>query len=165
MAELLEQQFLTLSLKEEKYAIPVGRVLEVLEYAKITKLPRAATYLKGLIDLRGRGVPVLDLALRFRLQETEVTKDTAIVVVEMAGEESAMVVGLIADAVHEVVEIASDLVEPVPKFGTGSVQDFLSGVGRKDDRFVLILDIDRLFKVDEAGIPTETAAEAETMNA
>lgn len=104
MAELLEQQFLTLSLNEEKYAIPVGRVLEVLEYTKITRLPRMTAYLKGLIDLRGRGIPVLDLALRFGLNETEVAKDTAIVVVEMAGDECPLVVGLIADSVHEVIE-------------------------------------------------------------
>jgi purine-binding chemotaxis protein CheW len=126
VTELLEQQYLTLSLQGEKYAIPVGRVLEVLEYAKITRLPRMAAYMKGLIDLRGRGVPVLDLALRFGLQESEVAKDTAIVVVEMEGEDGSMVVGLIADAVHEVVEIASDGVEAAPKFGAGATQDFLT---------------------------------------
>jgi purine-binding chemotaxis protein CheW len=157
MAELLEQQFLTLSLKGEKYAIPVGRVLEVLEYAKVTRLPCMTAYLKGLINLRGKGVPVLDLALRFGLQETEVAKDTAIVVVEMVGEEGALVVGLIADSVHEVVEINSDLVEDAPKFGAGSAQDFLKGVGRKDEHFILILDIDRLFKDDEVRIPAEEA--------
>ena len=158
MAELLEHQFLTLSLKGEKYAIPVGRVLEVLEYAKITKLPRTAACLKGLIDLRGRGVPVLDLALRFGMEETEAGKTTAIIVVEMTGEEGAMVVGLIADAVYEVVEIAPDLVETVPKFGSGPAEDFLLGVGRKEGEFILLLDIDRLFKADEVRIPSETEA-------
>lgn len=158
MAELLEHQFLTLSLKDEKFAIPVGRVLEVLEYAKITKLPRTAIYLKGLIDLRGKGIPVLDLALRFGLQEREVAKNSAIVVVEMAGEEGALVVGLIADAVHEVIEIAPDLVEAAPKFGAGPAEDFLSGVGRKDEEFILLLNIDRLFKDDEVRIPVEAAA-------
>jgi purine-binding chemotaxis protein CheW len=158
MAELLEQQFLTLSLKGEKYAIPVGRVLEVLEYAKITRLPRAAAYLKGLIDLRGRGVPVLDLALRFGLLETEAAKDTAIVVVEMEGEDGSMIVGFITDAVHEVVEIPSGLVEAAPKFGVGVAQDFLKGVSRKDEEFILILDIDRLFEADEVRIPVEAEA-------
>ena len=104
MSELLEQQFLTFSLRGEKYAIPVGRVFEVLEYGKITRLPCAETYLKGLINLRGQGVPVLDLALRFGLPETEATRDTAIIVVELDRKEGALIVGLIADAVHEVVE-------------------------------------------------------------
>jgi purine-binding chemotaxis protein CheW len=161
MAELLEQQFLTLSLKSEKYAIPVSRVLEVLEYAKITKLPRTAAYLKGLIDLRGKGVPVLDLALRFGMQETGIAKDTAVVVVEIEGGEGLMVVGLIADSVHEVVEIASDLVDPAPKLGAGSAQDFLKGVGRKDKEFILILDIDRLFEAGEVRVPVGAAEAAE----
>jgi purine-binding chemotaxis protein CheW len=161
MAELLEQQFLTLSLKGEKYAIPVGRVLEVLEYTKITRVPRAAAYMKGLIDLRGRGVPVLDLALRFGLQETQVTKDTAIVVVETAGEGDVLTVGLLTDAVHEVVEISSDRIEPAPRFGTGPAENFLKGVGRRDEGFVLLLDIDRLFETDEV----LAAAEAEAPKA
>jgi purine-binding chemotaxis protein CheW len=161
VAELLEQQFLTLSLKREKYAIPVSRVLEVLEYTKISRLPRMADYLMGLIDLRGRGVPVLDLALRLGLQETEAAKDTAIVVVEMAGEEGTTVVGLLTDAVHEVVEIASDSVEPPPKFNAGAAESFIKGIGRKDEDFILILDIDRLFKADELHI----AAEAEAITA
>ncbi len=155
MEELLEHQFLTLSLKGEKYAIPVGRVLEVLEYTKITRLPRMASYLKGLIDLRGRGIPVLDLALRFGLEETALTTNTAIVVVEMAAGENRVVVGLIADAVHEVVEIPSDFVEDAPKFGAGPAENFLTGIGRKDEHFILVLDIDRLFEVDEIQIPAE----------
>jgi purine-binding chemotaxis protein CheW len=156
MTELLEQQFLTLSLDGDKYAIPVRRVLEVLEYAKLTKLPRAATYLKGLIDLRGHGIPVLDLGLRLGLQETGVNTDKAIIVVEIAGEGSVLVAGLIADAVHEVVEIASGSVEPAPKFGTGAAQDFLSGVSRGDGGFILILDVDRLFRDDELRFPIES---------
>jgi purine-binding chemotaxis protein CheW len=104
MAELLEQQYLILSLQGETYAIPVSRVIEVLEYSKMTKMPSRAAYLKGLIDLRGRGIPVLDLALRFGLHETEVAMDTATSVAEMAGDEGPLVVGLIADSVHEVIE-------------------------------------------------------------
>jgi purine-binding chemotaxis protein CheW len=111
LAEILERQFPTLSLKGEKYAIPVGRVLEVPTSAKIRKLPRTTPYLKGLVDLRGKGVLVMDLALRIGLQKTQVADDTAIVVVEMAGDEGASVVGLIADAVHEVVETTPNLVE------------------------------------------------------
>ena len=158
MTELLGHQFLTLSLKGEKYAIPVGRVLEVLEYVKITKLPRTAAYLKGLINLRGKGVPVLDLALRFGLQEAEMTMNTAIVVVEITGDQGSTVVGFIVDAVHEVVEITPDLVEAAPKFGAGAAQDFLTSVGRRDEEFIMILAIDRLFKDDEVSIPIEAEA-------
>jgi purine-binding chemotaxis protein CheW len=113
--------------------------------------------MKGLIDLRGQGVPVLDLALRFGLHETEVAKDTAIVVVEMTGEEGPLVVGLIADAVHEVVEIDAGHIEAAPSFGAGPAENFLKGVGRKDEQFILFLDIDRLFTDDEVKIPIEEA--------
>jgi purine-binding chemotaxis protein CheW len=156
MPELLENQYLTLSLAGERYAIPVERVLEVLECTRITRLPCQARYLKGLIDLRGRGIPVLDLRLRFGMAEAATTQATAIVVVELAGDEGLTVVGLLADAVHEVVEIDAGKVEAAPRFGAsgadGLAGDFLKGIGRRDDEFLLILELDRIF--DAADLST-----------
>jgi purine-binding chemotaxis protein CheW len=161
MPELLKNQYLTLSLAGEHYAIPVERVLEVLEYTRITKLPCQAQYLKGLIDLRGRGIPVLDLRLRFGMPETAMTQGTAIIVVELAGEGGAIVVGLLADAVHEVVEIDSEGVEAAPRFGArgagGGAGDFLKGIGRRDEGFLLILDLDRLFDADDVQASVQDA--------
>ncbi len=158
MAEILEFQYLTLSLGKERYAIPVGRVLEVVEHSRVTRLPRTASFMKGLIDLRGKGVPVVDLRLRFGMSETEVTRDTAIVVIELKTAEGQTVVGLLADAVHEVVEIKAERVEKAPSFGAGPAADFLKGVGRMDEAFVLILDIDRIFDAEDTDLAAELAA-------
>lgn len=153
MAELLEQQFLTLSLARERHAVPVISVLEVLEDRATTRLPKTAPYLKGIIDLRGKGIPVMDLRLRFGMSETESSKETAIVVVELADEDGASVVGLLADAVHEVIEIAPEKVEEAPGFGAGPAADFIKGIGRQDEGFVLILDLDRIFAEEGLTLP------------
>lgn len=155
MAELLDSKYLTLTLDGERYALPVGRVREVLEYERATRLPCAASYMKGIINLRGQGVPVLDLRERFGLSATEAAKDTAIVVAEARSGEGARLVGLLADAVHEVVEIAPELMERAPGFGAGASAEFVRGVGRIEGGFVLALDLDRIFE-DEV-IPEPSA--------
>ncbi len=142
-------QYLTFTLNEEQYAVSVGKVREVLEYTRITKLPRTADFMKGIINLRGAGVPVIDLRLKFGMAETPVGKDTAIIVLDVDSRDGSVVVGVLADAVHEVVEIAADKVEPAPRFGTSLSAEFIQGVGKRDDSFIIILDIDRIFNSDE----------------
>ena len=145
-------QYLTFTLNDEHYAVPVSKVREVLEYTRITKLPRTASFMKGLINLRGSGVPVIDLRLKFGMDETPVAKDTAIIVLDVEGTEGSVIVGALADAVHEVVEIAADKVEPAPRFGTKLAAEFIKGVGKRDDAFIIILDIDRIFNSDEVAM-------------
>ncbi|HOX13675.1 MAG TPA: chemotaxis protein CheW [Spirochaetia bacterium] len=142
-------QYLTFTLEGEQYAIGVAKVREVLEHTKITKLPKTAEYMKGLINLRGMGVPVIDLRLKFGMPETPVTKDTSIIVMEVEGPEGPVVVGALADAVHEVVEIEAGSVEPAPKFGTRLATEFIRGVGKRDEGFVILLDIDRIFNSED----------------
>ncbi len=157
-------QYLTFTLDNEQYAIGVAKVREVLEHTKITKLPRTAMFMKGIINLRGAGVPVIDLRLKFGLPETPITKDTSIIVMEVESQDGAVVVGALADAVHEVVDIDEKSVEPAPRFGTRLAAEFIKGVGKKDDLFIIILDIDRIFNAEEisfiADNKTEAAAEA-----
>jgi purine-binding chemotaxis protein CheW len=164
MDDLIEHQYLTFTLDGEQYAIPVARVREVLEYTRITKLPKTAEYMKGIINLRGAGIPVIDLRLKFGLSETPVEKDTAIIVMEVAGLEGNVVVGALADAVHEVIELLGDAVEPAPKFGTRLAADFIQGVGKRDEGFIVIVDIDRVFNAEDksllAGARQETMQEA-----
>lgn len=145
-------QYLTFTLNEEHYAVPVSKVREVLEYTRITKLPRTASFMKGIINLRGSGVPVIDLRLKFGMEETPIAKDTAIIVLDVEGVEGSVIVGALADAVHEVVEIAADKVEPAPRFGTKLAAEFIKGVGKRDDAFIIILDIDRIFNSDEVAM-------------
>ena len=159
-------QFLTFTLDEEQYAIGVAKVREVLKHTKITRLPRTADFMKGIINLRGAGVPVIDLRLKFGLPETPVTKDTSIIVMEVEGQDGNVVVGALADSVHEVVEIDEKAIEPAPRFGTRLAAEFIKGVGKKDDLFIIILDIDRIFNAEEIDfLAAGEAAPAETVNA
>ncbi|MBU0934140.1 MAG: chemotaxis protein CheW [Spirochaetes bacterium] len=158
MMDTTINQFLTFTLNEEQYAVPVSKVREVLEYTRITKLPRTSEYMKGIINLRGSGVPVIDLRLKFGMPETSVAKDTAIIVLDVDGGDGAVVVGALADAVHEVVEIPKDQVEPAPRFGTRLAAEFIQGVGKRDDVFIIILDIDRIFNSDEVAMLRSTEA-------
>jgi purine-binding chemotaxis protein CheW len=157
-------QYLTFTLDNEQYAIGVAKVREVLEHTKITKLPRTALFMKGIINLRGAGVPVIDLRLKFGLPETPITKDTSIIVMEVESQDGPVIVGALADAVHEVVDIDEKAIEPAPRFGTRLAAEFIKGVGKKDELFIIILDIDRIFNAEEISFiqanKEETAAEA-----
>jgi purine-binding chemotaxis protein CheW len=144
------RQYLTFQLEGERYAVSVGQVREVLEYTTITKLPRTEPFMKGLINLRGKGVPVVDLRTRFGMPEIEVTKDTSIIVLEVGGDE--LVVGAMADAVQEVVELDEADIEPAPRFGARLDAEFIAGIGRKDEGFVVILDTDRIFDGEEMDV-------------
>ena len=157
-------QYLTFTLDNEQYAIGVAKVREVLEHTKITKLPRTAEFMKGIINLRGAGVPVIDLRLKFGLPETPITKDTSIIVMEVESQDGSVVVGALADAVHEVVDIDEKSIEPAPRFGTRLAAEFIKGVGKKDDLFIILLDIDRIFNAEEISeIAAEKAESAATV--
>jgi len=157
-------QYLTFTLDIEQYAICVAKVREVLEHTKITKLPRTAAFMKGIINLRGTGVPVIDLRLKFGLPETPITKDTSIIVMEVESLDGPVIVGALADAVHEVVDIDEKSIETAPRFGTRLAAEFIKGIGKRDDLFVIILDIDRIFNAEEiafiAAKKEEASAEA-----
>jgi len=153
-------QYLTFTLDNEQYAIGVAKVREVLEYTKITKLPRTAVFMKGIINLRGAGVPVIDLRLKFGLPETPITKHTSIIVMEVESQDGPVVVGALADAVQEVVDIDEKSIEPAPRFGTRLAAEFIKGVGKKDDLFVILLDIDRIFNAEEISVITTGSEES-----
>jgi len=146
MEEKLETtQYLTFRLAEEVFAIDVERVREILEMTSITKVPQTPNFMRGVINLRGSVVPVIDMRLKFGMTESEQTVNTCIIVVEivMAGEK--MVVGALADSVQEVVDMTQEQIVAAPQSGTSLNSDFLKGMGRSDGRFVMILDIDNIF--------------------
>jgi len=145
MTERLDERYLTLSLGAERYAIPIGCVREVLPYTGATRLPRTADYMKGIISLRGQSLPVIDLRLRFGLTEADRTSDTAIIVVEMPDERGIQMAGFVADSVHEVLELGSADREDPPPFGVGPGTSFISCIGRDEQGFILILDLDLVF--------------------
>lgn len=146
------RQYLTFTLDGEQYAADVSRVQEVLELLPLTKLPRMPEYMKGVINIRGSVVPVVDLREKFGMAEVEETVDTSIIVMDVKDGEKRMTVGCLADSVEEVVDITPESVEPPPSFGTKVDTEFIEGIAKRDEQFIIVLDINRVF--DDAEIAT-----------
>lgn len=143
------RQYLTFQLAEEVFAVEVAKVREILEFTSITKVPQTPDFMRGVINLRGSVVPVMDMRLKFGLPETEKTVNTCIIVVEVDHEGETIIIGALADSVQEVFELEPDQVEPAPRIGTKLNTDFILGMGKHDGQFIMILDIDRTFTGDE----------------
>jgi len=143
------QQFLTFRLAQETYAIDVLKVREILDVPDVTKVPQAPAYMLGVINLRGSVVPVVDLRKRFQVEARAQTKESCIVVVEVAFEGESLTIGIVGDSVEEVVELTQDQIEPPPKLGTQLNTEFILGMGKQGDDFILLLDIDKIFASHE----------------
>jgi purine-binding chemotaxis protein CheW len=143
--ELQTTQYLTFTLADEVFAVDVARAREILEMPAITKVPQVPLFMLGVINLRGCVVPVIDLRLKFGMQETAQTVNTCIIVVEVAMDGENIVLGALADSVQEVIEMEPSQIEAPPHIGTHLKSEFLKGMGKHDDRFVMILDIDKVF--------------------
>jgi len=139
------EQFLTFKLGEEIFAVEVARVREILDVTTITKVPQTPEYMRGVINLRGGVVPVIDLRLRFGMSGTENTVNTCIIVVEVNVGGERVVLGTLADSVQEVFDLEAGQIEPPPRIGARLNTEFLKGMGKHQDGFVIILDIDNLF--------------------
>lgn len=142
-------QYLTFSLSDELYALEVSKVKEVLEYQSITRVPKTPEYMRGVINVRGGIVPIVDLRLKFNLPAMERTVDTCIIVLEIALNNETITVGTIADNVHEVIEVQPENIEPTPRIGTRLDTDFIEGIGKNEDRFLVILNIDKILTAEE----------------
>lgn len=143
------RQYLSFKLDEEEFALDISKVREVLDYAKITRVPQSPEFMCGVINLRGSVVPVMDLNRKFGIRNTEKTVNTRIIIGEVSIEGEGTVMGVLADSVNEVMELEPENIEPSPSIGIRMNTDYLMGVGKREDEFVLILDIDRVFSADE----------------
>ena len=143
------RQYLTFTLGAELFAVDVAKVREVLDFTTITKIPRTPEYMRGVLNLRGSVVPVIDLRLKFGMSKTENSKNTCIIVLEIKLDDEVLIWGALADAVQEVFEFEPEQIDPAPKFGTKFKTDFLKGIGKRDEKFIMILDIDRVFTSEE----------------
>jgi purine-binding chemotaxis protein CheW len=150
-------QYLGFYIAGEEYAIGILRVREILEYDTLTKVPTTPPSIRGVINLRGSVVPVVDLAVKFGLPESVISKRTCIVVVEVNLDGERAVMGVLADAVSQVIDLPASEVEPPPPFGTRVRVDCLIGMGRAGRKFVLLLDIDKLLSLDELEIARQEA--------
>jgi len=148
-------QYLTFKLEEELFALDIGKVREVLDFTTITKVPQTPDYMRGVINLRGSVVPVVDLRLKFGMAMAEQTVNTCVIIVEVELEGERVVMGAMADAVQEVMDLEPDQIEPPPRIGTKLNTDFIKGMGKHNEQFIIILDIDKIFTSGELELVQE----------
>ena len=142
-------QYLTFKLDEEIFALGIDKVREVLDYTSVTRVPQTPDFMRGVINLRGSVVPVVDMRLKFGMAKTEKTVNTCIIIVEINLDGETTVLGALADSVQEVLDLEPQQIEPAPKIGTKLRTDFIRGMGKRDEQFIIILDIDKVFSGEE----------------
>jgi purine-binding chemotaxis protein CheW len=154
-------RYLTFKLGDELFAVNVFKAREVLDVTHITRVPTAPDYMRGVVNVRGSAIPVVDLRLKFGLPPLADTLNTRIIVMELEIEGDRVVVGGLADAVHEVIELEPGEINDPPALGMRWRTDLILGMGRRDERFIIILDIERVFAADDlASVAGEPLAAA-----
>jgi purine-binding chemotaxis protein CheW len=153
-------QYLTFSLAGEMFAVGILNVKEIIEYGNLTEIPMMPRFIRGVINLRGAVVPVIDLAVRFGGKPTEIGRRTCNVIVELQQEEGRHDIGIMVDAVSEVLEIPGTDIEPPPTFGAKIRADFIAGMGKVNQKFVIILDILRVLSVEEMATLTDLSRDS-----
>jgi purine-binding chemotaxis protein CheW len=157
--ELLEMsQYLAFKLESEIFAFDISKVREVLEFDTVTKVPQTPDMMKGVINLRGSVVPVIDLQIKFGMGEIEKTVNTVIIIIEIDLDGTSTMIGALVDSVKEVMDLDSDHIEPPPKIGTKLNTDFIRGMGKQDGQFLIILDIEKVFSSEELEMVQQAAA-------
>jgi purine-binding chemotaxis protein CheW len=145
-------RYLTFVLSGEVYALPILDITEIMEFRSLTVVPMMPSFIRGVINLRGRVVPVVDMAARFGVGSTEVARRTSIIIVEAAGEDSdgaRHAMGIMVDAVNKVVHLSAEDIEPPPAFGAGIRSDFISGMAKCNGEFIIVLDVSNVLSLDE----------------
>ena len=154
------RQFLTFKLAAEVFAVEVAKVREILDVTTITKVPQTPEFMRGVINLRGGVVPVIDLRLKLGMTRTVDTVNTCIIVVEIGIDEETVILGMLADSVQEVFDLEGEQIEPAPRIGTKLNIEFLTGMARHNDNFLMILDIDRVFSSSDLESVQDAEGEA-----
>jgi len=151
--------YLTFKLGDETFAANVSKVLNILEMTKVTKVPKAPPYMKGVINLRGAVLPLVDTRIKFEMTPTEFTPNTCILVLDININGESVHVGALVDSVQEVIELDDSQIMPPPSIGTRYKSEFLEGVAKIGDDFVMILDMDLIFSTDELSLLKESVPE------
>lgn len=149
------QQYLTFLLADEMFAVGIQRVREIIEYGNVTTVPMMPRFVRGVINLRGSVVPVIDLSARFGREISDIHRRTCVVIVEIEHEGAKQELGVIVDAVSEVLDIPQSEIEPAPAFGARLRADFISAMGKVGGRFVILLNVDRVLAVEEMATLSE----------
>ena len=152
-----KQQYLAFGLGGDAFAMEIGYVKEVLQYGELTEVPLMPPFIRGVINLRGAMVPVIDLSIRLGRAPTQIARRSCVVILEVPRAEGPVVVGVIVENVSEVLELAASDIEPPPAFGNTLRTDFIRGVGRIGGRFVILLDVERVLSAEELGTADRNA--------
>ena len=152
------QQYLTFTVAGEVFAIAISVIKEIIEYRIPTEVPMMPAHIRGVINLRGRVVPVIDLAVRFGRAAGTVSRRTCIVILEINQDEQQQEIGVVVDAVSAVLDMADANIEPPPKFGAKLRTDFISGMGKIDEKFVIVLDVERVLSIAELSMLEDLGA-------
>jgi purine-binding chemotaxis protein CheW len=147
-----EGKYLTFTLAGEEYGIGILKIKEIIGMMPVTTVPQTPEFVKGVINLRGKVIPVMDLRLRFGMQAIDYTERTCIIVVEIAGRSGTVQIGIVVDAVSEVLNIKGDDIEDTPTFGTALNTDYILGLAKMEGGVKILLDIDRVLSQEEAGL-------------
>jgi purine-binding chemotaxis protein CheW len=159
-----QQQYLTFMLSGETYAISILRIKEIIQYGALTEVPRMPDFIRGVINLRGAVVPVIDLSARFGKRPTQVGRRNCIIIIEVAMGAETQNVGVMVDAVNAVLEVPAGEIEPAPAFGTNIRTDFIGGMGKINGKFVIILNIQHVLSMDDmAALAAVGAASANVL--
>jgi len=153
-------QYLTFELEDEVFALDIAKVREVLDFTLIAKVPQTPDFMLGVINLRGTVVPVVDMRLKFGMTRTETTVNTCIIIVEIEVDGENTVLGALVDSVQEVMDLDPDQIEPAPRIGTRLNTKFIKGMGKRDNHFIIILDIDKIFSSDELAMARDVGEES-----
>ena len=145
----LAGKFLTFCCGDEEFGIGILKVQEIIGMMKVTRVPRVSTYIRGVINLRGKVIPIIDLRQRFQLEETPDTDRTCIVVVQVDRGDDQVTMGIVVDEVSEVMDVAATQIEPPPRFAASVDTNFLTGIGKIGEKVIMLLDIDRLLSDEE----------------
>jgi len=153
-------QYLTFQLGGEMFAVGILNIKEIIEYGSVTEIPMVPPFIRGVINLRGAVVPVIDLASRFGGKRSEVSRRTCIVIIELTEGEERQDIGVVVDSVSEVLEIPASEIEPPPAFGARIRADFIEGMGKVNGKFVIILDVAKVLSVDEIASLSQLSGDA-----
>ena len=162
MSDNTTLQYLTFGLGEEVFALETGSVREVIELVPVTRIPKTPPFMRGVINLRGHAVPVVDLRIKFDMPTAHDTVNTCIIIVDVEVEGENCYMGAIVDSVREVFEMTSDQINPPPRMGTSIRADFIRGMGKQNEEFIMILDIGKVFSPEELQVMRGTEEQEAT---
>jgi len=152
LMDLRKQTYLSFHLGDEVFAIRVDKVLEVLEMPKITKVPKAQKYIRGVVNFRGEILPVVDTRIKFNMIELEEKLNMVVIVLDLVYREKSVILGAIADSVKDVIEINSNDIKSIPEMGSRYNAEYVSGMWKNDEGFIMILDVDKVFSIEELSV-------------